>query len=287
MNLLLLALLTLPIKMASALEAGREELAVIGWNAACSVAVTHLAYPRLGEPIGAQIGTLSIAPGEEQAKTRWTIEWSGANSWLAGPARQAIQDLIAAGYDHRGFTEEIRPEPVAPGRDLEAVLVSTASLQARQAQGWPDEDWRLARIHFNRLGTCALVVFDKEGPFFRYVLARIYNPQARAVRARAHLTNGLMLFGQSDLEGALAETRIAAAMHPEGAANRYHHAAMLCLSGYLQEAIAELSEAVKLKPEYRKKALKDIDFEAVAKQPRFRALMKGTTAAPSSMFTDF
>lgn len=270
MNFSLLILLSFLPRAASALEAGKEELSIIGWNKACSVAVTHLSYPRPGqavanEPIATRIGTLTVATGEEKARARWTIDWGGANSWLEKPAQEAMQSLIAAGYDDRGYREDIR-NGIAP---------STASLQARQDPGWPSSDWRLARLHFNRLGTCALAVFAQEGPLLRYVLTRVYNPKARSVRARAHLEEGLRLFDAGDLAGALDETGVAAAVYPEGAENRYHHAAMLCLSGELQESITELAEAVKLKPEYRKKALKDIDFESVAKQPRFRVLMKG------------
>lgn len=275
----------LPLLLATparALDAEREELSVIGWNKACSVAVAHLAYPRLGqavvgEPIAARIGALTIPPGAEDFTTDWKTDWAGANTWQAGPARKAMQNLIAAGYDHRGFLEEIRPDPIAPGRGLEELIRSTATLGLRATKDWPATDWRMARIDYNRLATCALVIFEKKQdgkPFYRYVLARLYNTQVRAERSRAHLTNGLLLFGAGELPGALAETGIAVSLYPEGPANHYHHGAMMALSGHLEGSIAELGQAIKLKPEYRAQALKDQDFEAVAKHPRFRALMR-------------
>lgn len=287
MNLVLLLLaLAAPAK---AVDAEREELSIIGWNTACSVAITHLAYPGLGEaiisePIGTQIGALTIPPGEQKAKPDWKADWGGANSWSAGTAQKAISELVAAGYDHRGFPEEVRPDRIAPQRDLAEIIRTTDTLAARGARDWPEADWRLARINYNRLATCALVIFEKKQnhkPFFRYVLARLYNTQARSVRSRAHLNNGLLLFGEGDLPGALAETEIAAALYPEGPANRYHHAAMMALSGYLEDSIAELGEAIKLKEEYRAKALKDLDFESVQKHPRFKTLMKPEQPVPA------
>lgn len=278
-GLLLLLFAAVPVR---ALDAEREELSVIGWDTACSVAVTHLAFPRLGdaivaEPIGTQIGTLTIPPGGQKAAPDWKADWGGANSWSAGTAQKAVSELVAAGYDHRGFPEEIRPDRIAPQRDLEEIIRSTDTLGARGAKDWPEADWIPRRINYNRLATCALVVFERKQagkPFFRYVLARLYNTSARVVRSRAHLNNGLLLFGEGDLPGALAETAIAAGLYPQGPANRYHHAAMMALSGYLEESIAELAEALKLKPEYRAQALKDLDFESVRKHPRFKALMK-------------
>lgn len=275
----LLLMLALP---AAAVEVDREELAIIGWDTACSVAINHLGYPKLGEaivgePISTQIGTLTIRPGEQKSAAQWKVDWGGPNSWSAEPAQKAIKDLIAAGYDHRGFMELVRDEPVAGGRDLDEVILSTRNLEATKVQGWPGSEWRVAKIDYNRLATCAFLIFEKKGeakPFYRYVLARVYNTQVRSLRSRAHLNNGLLLFGTGDLPGALAETGIAAALYPEAAANRYHYAAMLCLSGYLEEAIAELAEAIKLKPAYREQARKDQDFETVLKHPRFKALMK-------------
>lgn len=272
----------------SAQTAERTELAVLGWDGGCGVAINHLGYPRRGEaiydePVMARIGSIKIPAGKLKPEPRWEIAWDGANTWKPLEAKKALAELLAAGFDHRGFVETIRPEPAADKRDLDEVLRSTETLATRGPADWPAEPWRLAAIHYNRLANCALILYEN-GPLTRYVLTRIYNTSARPVRARAHLNNGLLLFEQGDLPGALAETGIAASLQPEEAVNRYHHAAMLSLSGRITTAIEELAEAVRLRPEYRAKAAKDLDFDNLRDIRGFRELVaepaKGSKPRP-------
>ena len=63
-------------------------------------------------------------------------------------------------------------------------------------------------------------------------------------------------------------------MQPELASARYRHAALLCLSGQLNEAVSELSEAVRLDAELVEKARTDPDFEEVYGFPGFRGLIR-------------
>lgn len=273
---------------AGAQSVEREEFAVLGWDGGCGVAINHLGYPHRGEaiydePVMARIGRVRIGPGKLQAEANWEIAWDGANTWKPLEAKKVLAELLAAGYDHRGFVERIRPEPAAQKRDLDDVLRSTETLATRGRADWPPAPWRLSAIHYNRLANCALIVYE-DGPRFRYVLSRIYNTAARPVRARAHLNNGLLLFDEGDLPGALAETGIAASLQPEEALNRYHHAAMLSLSGRITDALEELAEAVRLKPAYRAKAAADIDFENLRDIKGFRELVaepaKGSKRRP-------
>lgn len=262
---------------AAAQSVEREQLAVVGWSKACSVAVNHLGFPHRGEalydePVLARIGALTIAPGALEPEARWLVEWEGANTWKQDEARQAVSSLVAGGYDDPGFVEKIRAEPAVPERpELERIIRSTSTLGIRGGVRWPGAEWRLSEIHYNRTATCGLLVYESDRRF-AYVLARLFRPKARPERARAHLSSGLLLFEKGDLEGALAETGIAAAMYPTGAANRYHHGAMLALSGELEKALEEVKQAVALDASYRKKAAEDVDLDNLRDLPEFKRL---------------
>lgn len=277
-----LALLLLLPLSASAQEVEREQLAIVGWNNACSVAVNHLGFPFRGQaiyedPVVTRIGTLTLAAGASKVVTKWEADWSGSNSWRPEEAKLLLSKYLAAGYTDRGYPETIRPARIAPGRGLEEIILSTATLGIRGAVDWPGPPWRLARIHYNRLSNCALVVFDDrrgEHALYRYVLTRVYNTAARPERARAHLTNGLLLFNEGELIGAKEETGIAASTYPQGALNHYHYAAMLANSGEVEQAMAELREAVAQREELRKKAAEDRDFENLRDIPAFKDLVK-------------
>lgn len=277
MDRLVLTLL-LAAAPAAAQSVEREDLAVLGWNKGCSVAVNHLGFPARGEaiydePVMTRIGTLTIGPGSQAVETYWSADWTGANTWKPDEARKLLTEFVASGYDFRGYVEKLRAEPAAPERpELEETLRSTATLAIRAKLDWPAPPWRLATINYNRTASCVLLIFEHDRRF-QYLLTRIYDMKARPERARAHLTNGLLLFNRGDLEGALAETSIAASMYPTGAANRYHHAAMLALTGELDKAIAELREAIKLNPRYREQARTERDFENLRDLPDFNALV--------------
>ena len=275
-----LLLLTLLAGPAEAIDIERETYAIVGWNNACSVAVERYAYPVLGqaihgEPISSRVGTLSIVSKRPIVETRWVYEADGANTHDKAAIAGFRRKLRKAGFDRAGFHETIRAAPAADSPGAAEVILSTAILEARP-DFWPDtNEWRLGQIHYNPLSTCALLVYDRIGERdrFKFILTRIYNPGARSDRARAHVTNGRLLFNSGDLAGALEETAIGARTAPEVGAARYQHAAMLALSGRLSAAMDELLAAVKLDGRFAEKAADDLDFESLRVRQDFRELI--------------
>lgn len=270
---LLLALLAAP---AAALDIEREEYAVIGWDAGCGVAVERYAYPVFGqaihgEPVVTRLGTLSIAPGQNRTLTRWVLEADGPNTWDRHAIARTKRELRKKGYDRPGYPETIRDAAMSDAPGTREIILSSATLAARP-EFWPDADWRWGRAHYNPLTTCALIVFEKPGQRYKFLLTRIYNPAVRDERARAHAANGRLLFDSGDLGGALEETGIAAALAPEIPLVRYHHAASLSLTGRLDQAMAELKAAVKLDRRYAQKAREDLDFESMRPRQDFQKL---------------
>ncbi|MBI3289113.1 MAG: hypothetical protein HYZ74_06315 [Elusimicrobia bacterium] len=274
-----LSLVVLLTVRAAAVDIEREEYTVIGWNDACSVAVERYAYPKLGqamqaEPVMTRVGTLSIIADKPTVTTLWAIEADGPRTWDPDAIDQARKKLRDGGYDRPGFSELLRDaeiaDPVTRG-----VILSTANLQARP-DFWPDGTWRWSGAHYNRLATCALLVFSKIGERdrFKMILSRMYNAAARLDRARAHTTNGRLLFNAGDLDAALAEVEIGARLAPELGITRYHYAAMLCLSGRIEEAMRELTAAVERDPKLAAKASVDEDFESLRPRHDFRNLIK-------------
>ena len=251
----------------------REELFILGWNDACSVAVAHYGYHALAqEPILTRIGTLSIPPGKDSFKTAWAADWSGDNTWKPTETENVRREL-AFSHNQSGFPETVQAAPPSSRIVLDEILRSTQAFHLRSSAGWPAAPWRLGQIHYSPLGTCGLFIFINDGspqPFYRYALARLYNPAARITRAHAHDTKALLLLEGGDLENAIQESAVAAQMAPLNAPSRYHHAALLCLSGSLPEAESELAEAVKLNPRYKKEARTDKNFESLFTSPRFK-----------------
>ena len=279
MRALLSALLALSAAPASAQTVERETFAVIGWNDACSVAVQQFGYAPIGEavvgePVRTRIGTVTIAPGQEAPRTVLIADWVGAQTWDRKEAKKIVQNLVAAGYVEPGYTEDIRVPLKESPRPYEDVILSTATFQIRAPFQWPGGDWRWEKVVYSPLGTCGLFVYSrrhKSRPFYRTALYRFYNPAVRLQRAQAHQTNSRLLFEASDLEGALAEAATAAHLQPDLALARYRHAVLLCLSGRLNESVAELGEAVKRDPKLKDQARRDPDFVEVAEFPLFRA----------------
>lgn len=272
----MLAALAVP---AAALDIDREEYLIIGWNNACSVAVERYGFPRLGEaiqddPITSRIGTLSIVTDQPIVETRWILEADGANTYDKPALARIRKSFRKAGYDRKGFNEMIiASQTVTPSKSAEVIL-STAILEARP-DFWPDtREWRWGRAHYNPLSTCALLVYEKLGARDRYkfILTRIYNPSARADRGRAHTTNARLLFNAGDLAGALIESQIGARTAPEVGGTRYQHAAMLTLSGRLDDAMRELLAAAKIDPRFTIKAAKDEDFDSLRNRQDFQEL---------------
>lgn len=273
---ILVALIFAP-GLAFAQTADREELSIIGWDDACSVAISHYGYHTLvPNPIRVQIGTLDIQPGKESYQAHWSADLSGDDVWRSAEIETIRQKLVSS-HPRPGFLEIVRGAASDRRTALDDILLSTRTFHLRSFANWPTAPWRPEQIHYSPWATCALFVFVDTrvpNPHYRYTLARLYNPAARTTRAHAHDAKALMFLEKSDLENALKESAIAAQMAPLDASSRYHHATMLCLSGSLPEAEAELAEAVKLSPRYKREARTDKNFESLFSSPRFKDITR-------------
>ncbi|MFA6002931.1 MAG: tetratricopeptide repeat protein [Elusimicrobiota bacterium] len=273
-------ILILPLS-AHGLKAERETFSLIGWNDACSVAVSHQGYPALGQgiyndPIFSRIGTLTIAPGQDSATAAWDEDTPGSGAWNRLESPKIAETLRAAGYDQAGF-EEILPAPAGGQDGPAAVLLSSAAFSLRMKKPWPGSPWRWDRSYYSPLNDCGLFVFargEAARPAYLYLLARIYDPAARLHRARAHISNARLLMESGNLSSALPEVKVAAAIAPSDASIRYQHAAILCLAGELEAAQTELAAAIKIDPAYKQHARRDMDFESISSLERFQLLTR-------------
>ena len=261
----------------------KETVEVIGWNKQCSVAVAQLGFPKLGEaiadePLRTRLGTLTIAPGENEAAAAWSLELDGRGSWDPRSDAEARAALKKAGYTLPGYPEIFRDAPVAQERDLPRLLLSTDTFKA-SAPGWPPgRDWRLARVHYAPFSSpCALFVYQggtAERPVYNLILLRLGNPTIRYDRADARVTNALLLFEKGKLTDAIEEARIAASLAPEHALSRYTYGEMLALDGEVVAALDELEAAIRLDPANKRKARKDKDYESLRRERRFKELTR-------------
>ena len=277
--LLLLAALSIPLA-AQGIGVEREELKVLGWNDACSVSLSHLVFPRLGEgirgePISARIGTLTIPPGEERSTTRWFYEAEGTNTWNASAIAKVSRALRKLGYARKGFPETVRALVSEAQPGLAETLLSTATLAMRPGIAWPDAQWRWGGANYSPLGTCALLIFESVAapPRFDWRLTRVYNPRARLERSYAHATNSRLLFSDGELEAAKLEAETAAGLAPESAVARYVYAAMLSMSGQPNESMVQLRAAIAIDPKRAKEAKEDRDFDNLRPRRDFRDLV--------------
>ncbi|HBL18990.1 MAG TPA: hypothetical protein DD417_20080 [Elusimicrobia bacterium] len=107
-------------------------------------------------------------------------------------------------------------------------------------------------------------------------LVRIENPDVRRERARAHTTNGLLLYQDaSDLEGAERELYIATGLDPESGVAQFHHARFLVLQGRIEEGLAALKIAVKRESDFAQKASAAPEFSDLRRDQRFRKIVEG------------
>lgn len=263
---------------ASAQGVDREVLTVLGWNKACSVALTHYGYPAIGaaiadEPVAVRIGSLTIPPEGRRSRAKFLMAVNGPYAYQPAEMKASIAKLKEAGYTALGIRETIRPDPTPVGP--EDAIRSTMSLSASAPAGWPGPGYQLQDIFYSPLGTCALLVYRREGfakDFFTYLLTRVEDPRARLLRSRAHMSRGLALLGAGDLQEALEEMKIAATLSPNNALARYHHAAALCLAGRMTESMDELAAAVESDRALKAQARQDRDFEPLFKDRRFKEI---------------
>lgn len=282
MRALLLLLLSLPAA-AQELAVEREELALLGWNDACSVALKHHVYPArgaaiYGEPVGTRVGVATVQPGEQTHGMKWFYEAAGPNTFDPKRIARLGRELKKLGYRRKGYAETVRPDPSREQPGLAETILTTATLSLRPGLAWPGPGWRWSGAEYSPLGTCALLVFDslEAPPRKTWLLARTYNPRVRLERSRAHAANARLLFSAGELEAAVAEAGTAASLAPESALSRYVHAALLAMSGRDDESVAELKAAIELDPRKRKDAREDRDFETLRPRRDFRDLVGST-----------
>ena len=282
--MLALFLLLLLVRPAAAqmdeADVDHETWKVIGWSDSCGVAFEHFYFPKLGEdmasePLETHIGTAMIAPGKEDYVARWTFEATGRLSYSEQAVAKAEKDLRKGGYVRPGYLEVIQDAAIGDQPLLAETILSTETLQARLKKAWPPQpEWRWAGGSYSPLGTCALLVFEHRASprHYRLLLARVYNPRVRLDRAYAHASNARLLFNAGSLDIAATEAETAAALAPELPIARYEHAAMLALTGNPNQAVDELSAAVKLDDAYADKARGDLDFADIKDRQDFREI---------------
>ena len=197
--------------------------------------------------------------------------------WQNDTTIQLSDRLTRQGYSRKGGVETVREATMSP--ELEQVLRTTAAFKLEGSGAWPERRFTLHQIYYSPLATCALFLFHDKASArdsYRYKLARVDNPGIRRVRARAHISNGLLLYGNSDLYGALEETGIAAAMDPIYPSACYHYALLLAAHGRFDEALGELKAAFRLEPDLKEKARKALEFKDLRKDDRFKALLQNS-----------
>lgn len=263
-----------------ATRTGYDEFRFIGFSQACSAAIEYFSYPPTGKglqgvPEAWKIGTITLDPGSKRETESWRYAGVIQEAWRRAEADMALETLAREGYDRPGAPEKVRDAPLAKHPDLARILPNPRTFQLGYRTQWPEAPWRLAGVHYHPLGNCALVLFrDERRPrdSWRWKLVKILNPGVRRKRARAHLTNGLLLYEAADIYGALEEAAIAAAMDPGYAAARYHHAVLLAAHGKFDQALVELEAAVAADPDFKAKAREAVEFERLRGRPGFRRL---------------
>lgn len=270
-----------PMKAGKVAYSGYDDFLFIGWNDSCSVALQYFSYPPLGTglrgiPDNWRIGTLSIEPGNVTVAVLWADKGMTSNAWDKGRAIEATENLIRAGHVSSGHVEKIRTAHVANRPGLSAIIHSTATFDLGYILKWPPTRFKLDTIHYSPLSNCAFLIFrNKRKPrdTYRYRLVRMLNPGVRRKRARAHVTNGLFLYKEeADIYGAEEELGIAAEMDSDYPLALYYHAALLSTHGNFENSLERLKAAIKLKPEYAKKARKAPEFESLWRDRRFIAI---------------
>lgn len=265
--------MAVPAAAQDAPQPGTEEFAFIGWSDACSAGFRHARYPPLGvglagEPAWARIGSLTLRPGRTAEKAVWSLDQGGDLVWNKGEADRAAHGLARAGYDRPGIVERVLPPASDRHRSLYASMLSTSTFEVGYKTDWPAPPAVLERVHYNTLTTCALLVFKHPARGYQYKLIRV-QPEIRRRRAGVHVTYGMLLYRDGDIDRALEELSIAATADPRLAAARYHLGVLLAAEGRFPEALAELRAAVSLDGSFARHAREAPEFEDLRSDRRF------------------
>lgn len=261
---------------------GHDTLEFLDWSDSCSVAIKYLLYPRPGEdlmkrPKKWSIGTVSIHAGERHARSQWHYRRKKDQLWDKDHDKRVLEHLKKLGYVNKGHVETLRDAPVAERPGLRHTIHSTSTLKLLPPRAWPPRSYALREIRYSPLGTCVFLTYrnpKKPEDSYRYRLLKLENPTVRRSRARAHVTNGLLLYQKSDIYAAQEELEIASTMDPSYALARYYHAILLSTHGRFGEALVELKAAVEIDPKYARKAREAIEFDSVWHDPRFKEIVK-------------
>jgi hypothetical protein len=259
---------------------GYDELIFLGWNNACSVAIQYFSYPPIGEglegvPDTWASGTITIEPGSVDVIKNWVDRGITSQAWDRKESTQKTEEMLRTGYAPTGRVEILREAPVADHPSLEHIIHSTAAFRLGYKKTWPPRRFALERIHYSPLGNCAFLIFrslPNPRDSHRYRLVRLLNPGVRRMRARAHVTNGLLLFKDSDMVGAEEELSIATETDPEYPLALYHHSRLLAAHGRFEEAFEKLIAAIKRDKKYAEKAKNAVEFESVNKRSLFKKI---------------
>ncbi len=278
------------ILVGTATRSGYEELSILGWAGGCSVGMQYLRYPPEGQgmsgvPDAWRLGTVALPPDAAEQVETWSYTSSHGHGYAREDMAAAAAVLKDAGrHDRRGTVERLRYGRVADQPGLEGLLMSTAVFKTDPPLGGFPERFRFSEVHYSPLGSCALFLFqDIRSPRdgYRTKLVRLPEPGVRRVRARAHVTNALLLYrNDADITGAEAELAVASAMDPGYPLARYHHAVLLTLHGRFEEAIESLKVALKRDPSWAAEARRAGEFEPLQGDPRFKAILAAAAAAP-------
>lgn len=261
----------------------REEFELLGFGDACSAAFRYYRYPATGEglednPVWGRVGIVTLAPDATRETVQWVFEQAGGLNFDKAMAAVAAENVGRSGWTRKGWTETVRPEPAANRPGLDELIRSTVSFDLGYAvHDWPAPPFRLSRVVYSPLSTCALAVFERDRAptdAFRWKLVRL-PADARRARAQAHVVNAQLLYADyGDIYLALEEAATAAAMDPRFSEGRYKHAVLLAAHGRFDEALKELEASIALDRRYARMAKDAIEFQDVRRQGRFKELIR-------------
>jgi tetratricopeptide (TPR) repeat protein len=261
---------------------GQDELRFLGWNDACSVALEYYSYPPLGESMSGdpdkwRVGTVTVEPDADEEEHDWNYSNEKTSYWDRNQAKSVLDSLAKEGYDIPGFFERVREARVAPRPGLYETLHTTAAFKTGDRVEWPDARFKIESVRYSPFGHCTFILYrDKNTPraSYDFRLVRILEPGVRRTRARAHATNGLLLYkDDSDIYAAEAEFAIAVAMDPKYALALYYHGLFLITHGRYEEGLERFGRAAAIDEKFIDKAKQAVEFESVRNHPEYKKII--------------